>query len=361
MQERRRLDTLDGLRGLAALMVMVHHAGPSIAGIKLLPCGYLAVDFFFLLSGFIIARSYERRFVGGLSFGYFVRLRLARLYPTMMLGALAGGLMIWCAGCPASVVAWLFLFAALFVPVFGHPDSIYLLDNVQWSLAFELAANLLHALILWRFDTRRLIVLAAGLYGLLILATYHYGSLGMGDRGATMLGGVPRCLSSYVAGIALYRLDQARLLPRVQASSQIIFSLFVLLIIAAGWCQTLGISWWLEPLIAAAAFPPLLVAAAGARLLAGPAAMARLAGRLSYPLYALHLPVITATHLLAGRSHLLNGPSAMIAAIGAALSLSAAAAWLLGEGNGRARPEALPALSDKSPAHPLPFLPRSPI
>jgi peptidoglycan/LPS O-acetylase OafA/YrhL len=364
MQERPRLDTLDGLRGLAALMVMVHHAGPNIAAINPLPCGYLAVDFFFLLSGFVIARCYEDRLAGNLSASDFFQLRLTRLYPTMMLGIFGGALTALYIGSPVSTVAQLLVLEALFVPVLDTPNGIYILDGVQWSLAFELVANLLHAMILRRLGTRGLLALAAGLYLLLALASWHYGSLAMGDRGATTLGGIPRCLSSYVAGIALYRMDRARLLPRVQISSPLLFSSFMLLIVAAGWCRTLGISWWLEPLIAAAAFPPLLVAAADARLSATPAAIARLAGRLSYPLYALHLPVITATRLLAGRSLLLNRPSAMIAAIAVALILSAGAARLLGEGGlARRRPAGrrrYPHLSDKSPS-PLPFLPRSPI
>ena len=48
---------LDGMRGVAAAFVFVHHAGPLAAGRELLPRGYLAVDFFFMLSGFVMART----------------------------------------------------------------------------------------------------------------------------------------------------------------------------------------------------------------------------------------------------------------------------------------------------------------
>lgn len=70
---------LDGMRGAAALLVVLHHAAPMMAWPILLPRGYLAVDFFFMLSGFVMTGAYEARFSAGLSFSAFMVARLRRL------------------------------------------------------------------------------------------------------------------------------------------------------------------------------------------------------------------------------------------------------------------------------------------
>lgn len=89
--ERYRL--LDEMRGVAALAVLVFHIGTRGGGPLILPNGFLAVDFFFMLSGFVIAEIYETRLAGGMSFTAFAARRLVRMAPVAMLGALEGS--IW--------------------------------------------------------------------------------------------------------------------------------------------------------------------------------------------------------------------------------------------------------------------------
>ncbi|MGI4877859.1 MAG: acyltransferase family protein, partial [Janthinobacterium lividum] len=72
---------LDGLRGVAALIVVSYHMQADPSG-----GAYLAVDFFFGLSGFVIAAAYDARFTAGMGFGGFMRLRVIRLYPLLALG-----------------------------------------------------------------------------------------------------------------------------------------------------------------------------------------------------------------------------------------------------------------------------------
>ena len=86
--QRRSFTTLDGLRGIAAIAVVARHApflwgehGPTGA----LSESYLAVDFFFVLSGFVLAHAYGSRFQHGLSNAAFMRTRLLRLYPLYLL------------------------------------------------------------------------------------------------------------------------------------------------------------------------------------------------------------------------------------------------------------------------------------
>ena len=82
--------SLNTLRGVAALMVALFHGPIAFGVVTTLPHAYVAVDLFFLLSGFVISRAYGPRIDAGLSFGRFVQLRLARLYPLIFLATLAG-------------------------------------------------------------------------------------------------------------------------------------------------------------------------------------------------------------------------------------------------------------------------------
>ena len=79
------IHSLDLLRGFAALSVCLYHTGFLLMpGYHILPGGYLCVDLFFLLSGFVIARTYDRRIASGMVLGAFAIQRLARLYPLFL-------------------------------------------------------------------------------------------------------------------------------------------------------------------------------------------------------------------------------------------------------------------------------------
>ncbi len=89
MTARRNYGTLDGLRGVAAIAVVVVHA-PMLMGSIEAPSAGLAVDLFFVMSGFIIAHAYEGKLRDGMTAGHFIALRLARLYPLYLLGLVLG-------------------------------------------------------------------------------------------------------------------------------------------------------------------------------------------------------------------------------------------------------------------------------
>lgn len=93
----RRLVTLDGLRGMAAIAVMLYHIGNVYQFGGPFRAGYLFVDFFFLLSGFVLALSVEPRFARGWTTAAFMRARIVRLWPVIAIGALAGGCRSACA------------------------------------------------------------------------------------------------------------------------------------------------------------------------------------------------------------------------------------------------------------------------
>ena len=97
-------DLLDGLRGVAALMVIWYHIfeGYAFAGgsiIETFNHGYLAVDFFFILSGFVIGYAYDDRW-GKMKTKDFIKRRVIRLHPMVVMGAIIGAVMFYWQGCP---------------------------------------------------------------------------------------------------------------------------------------------------------------------------------------------------------------------------------------------------------------------
>lgn len=134
--------TLDGLRGLAAVAVVLFHT-PELFGPGLFPAaGYLAVDFFFTLSGFVLAFAYQARLDKGLPTGQFLRVRIARLYPLYLLSLLVGisgaflqgAFRVHASGAIMLAAACLGLFL---LPVAGTPTGyIFPYNQPAWSVFF---------------------------------------------------------------------------------------------------------------------------------------------------------------------------------------------------------------------------------
>ena len=160
-------ELLDGLRGVAALLVVWYHLFEAFATSPVdqrFNHGYLAVDFFFLLSGFVIGYAYDERWGRGLRMRDFIKRRLIRLHPMVVLGALLGtaaffvqGSVRW-NGEPVStgMVLAALLCGLLLIPAWpgaGHEvrgnGEMYPLNGPGWSLFFEYLGNLLYMLLLF--------------------------------------------------------------------------------------------------------------------------------------------------------------------------------------------------------------------
>ena len=100
LASKPRYEILDGLRGVAALMVVLFHIfetyskGPAF---QIVNHGYLAVDFFFVLSGFVVGYAYDDRWDRMSTWGFFKR-RLTRLHPMVIAGTLVGAALFFFAG-----------------------------------------------------------------------------------------------------------------------------------------------------------------------------------------------------------------------------------------------------------------------
>ena len=228
---KKHYELLDGLRGVAALLVLWHHVfeGYSFAGggpILVVNHGYLAVDFFFILSGFVLSYAYDDRWGKSLSFGSFVKRRLIRLHPMVVMGAVLGAITFLLQGSvqwdgthvATSVVMWALLISMFMIPaVPGTPREIrgngemFPLNGTNWSLFFEYIGNLLYALFIRRLSTRWIrvltIVLGIALAAFSIFDVSGYNQLGIGWTldAVNFVGGLLRMLFPFTLGMLISR------------------------------------------------------------------------------------------------------------------------------------------------------------
>ncbi len=299
----RRLAGLDALRGIAALSILAFHLMPYLAG-TWRGNAYLAVDFFFMLSGYVMARTYETRLAGELTPVAFMILRWKRLWPAMFVGGLIG--LPWFLITIGEDHLLVALANLLLIPTFAL-NRLYPLDGPAWSIFFELLANLLHALLLRRLSTPALVLLATGMAVILAIAGSRL-TLDVGGASPTFLLGVPRVLLSYAIGMILWRTWRDR--PTLGVSP--VFA-FLLMPIFFGAATQLDGDSWISGMVFILVGCPLMLA--GGLRWTGRSKWAGMAGALSFPLYAFHAPIF-ATVSLAGIP------------IGWGIAASLIAAWL---------------------------------
>lgn len=309
-QSKPHYKILDGLRGVAALMVLVFHVFDACQA-NILPHGYLAVDFFFVLSGFVIGYSYDDRWERGLTVGGFLRRRLIRLHPMVVCGAVVGCLCFLAAGgvkwdgTPVSM-GWtlLALLGMLFmVPAFpGWPTEVrgfgefFPLNGPYWSLFYEYIGNVLYAFLLRRLSCRGLAAVAFVSGCLVVHAATGLGYLGVGWSAADggWWQGLVRMLFPYSMGMLMAR----RFRPALGMRGT--FWLSSLIMVGVGLLPQVGgeQAAWMNGLVDSAVvillFPGLVwLAASDLETSERASRVSRWLGDLSYPLYAVHYPFMS--------------------------------------------------------------------
>ena len=170
-------EILDGLRGIAAILVVTFHVFETYNGgsrfTQMINHGYMAVDFFFLLSGFVVAYAYDDRWGKMTTWNFFKR-RLIRLQPMVIMGSIIGGLFFYFQACPmfspiAQTPVWQMLLVMVvgftLIPLTPSMDirgwqEMHPLNGPAWSLFFEYIANILYALIFRNFLKRHWLFLS---------------------------------------------------------------------------------------------------------------------------------------------------------------------------------------------------------
>ncbi len=281
-----RLAGLDALRGIAALCIVSFHAVYTFGDYPSPPGkGYLAVDFFFMLSGYVMARTYERRLAEGYGTRRFMLTRYRRLWPVLSLGTLLGAplLIVELGGLQH---AWLVILANFLLLPAVAGQLIFPANGPAWSICFELLANLFHGLILWRWSTGRLAALMAGMAAIMVWISLQFGNFGVGPHNFDWFGGIPRVLLSYTAGIIMWRWWQDR--PSIAVRPTIAFAAMPVLLIAS---LAFDAQSWLWDMAFVALVCPLLIA--GGLAWRGDHWLARWSGMVSFPLYAVHQPMLS--------------------------------------------------------------------
>ncbi|MDE7410516.1 MAG: acyltransferase [Paramuribaculum sp.] len=224
-----RYELLDGLRGVAAIMVIFYHVGECFATSvrdQWINHGYLAVDFFFVLSGFVIGYAYDDRWKRGLTSGGFLLRRLIRLQPMVIIGVTLGVISFLIQGCEQwdgssvstgavllSLLLGLLMLPALpgTAPEVRGNGEMFPLNGPSWSLFFEYIGSIFYALFLHRLSTRMLRVFTAlsgiGLAAIAIgngSGDYHLG-VGWTAEGGGFWLGLVRMTFSFSMGLLLSR------------------------------------------------------------------------------------------------------------------------------------------------------------
>lgn len=329
--EKAKFLTLDGLRGVAAMAVVFVHSNPL--SLPALASGALAVDLFFVMSGFVIGHAYEGRMRSGLGVAEFMRLRWVRLYPLYLLGtALFAAFLIWSSatGAPtAPTPAWVFkaaLFAIFMAPVPAGLAGglLYPLYTPAWTLLLELLANLGHAVIGRRLSTPLLAAVVGVAGAFLATCLIHWQPFrqeGIGAHWHTALGGFARVTFGYGSGLLIFRLWRAGRLPKISAAPWALLAIAVLLM-AAPANGLVGLA--SELLVVLVGFPVLVAVAVHNEPSGYAARLFAWAGGLSYPLYALHRSSPYWVGGLATALHLTGQWRPFLGWVSVALSLAAA-------------------------------------
>ncbi len=316
-------ELLDGLRGVAAILVLFYHIfegfsfaevtnGDGDGIITTLNHGHIAVDFFFILSGFVISYAYDSRWKSMNTWQFFKR-RLIRLHPMLVIGAVIGFLAFAFVGferwdgttAPAGWVMTALLLTMFMVPAMpGLPYEVrgngemFPLNGPGWSLFFEYIGNILYALIIRRFSTK---ILAAFT---LLLGIVHawffignisgYDMIGVGwtiDE-INFWGGLVRMLFPFSMGMLLARTFK----PRKARGAFWICSIILIVLFAVPYIKPYGgisLNSLYEFVCIAFIFPFVVwLGACGNSNGKITHKANKLLGDLSYPLYIVHYPIM---------------------------------------------------------------------
>ena len=329
LESKPRYEILDGLRGVAALMVVLFHIfetyskGPAY---QIINHGYLAVDFFFVLSGFVVGYAYDDRWDRMSTWGFFKR-RLTRLHPMVIAGTLVGASLFFFSGTAfpktQEIELWKYLLCLvmglLIIPCGNRLDirgwgELNSFNGPQWTLTLEYIGNILYAFVLRRLPKVALAVLCACCAFFTLDVTLGWNVFGIFEKPQyTVIGGwslapeqiyiaFTRLLYPFLCGLLISRILPGRRTPARPGGSPIHLKggfwwcglAIVVLLAMPNIGGKMGVP---DGLYQAACilvlFPLIVLAGAGSRTTdKRSTAVCKWLGEISYPIYITHYPLI---------------------------------------------------------------------
>jgi peptidoglycan/LPS O-acetylase OafA/YrhL len=292
---------LDGVRGIAALAVMMFHIAWWPGFGRPFPSAYLAVDLFFALSGFVVAHAYSPRLSQGLSALAFLRVRVVRLWPLYALGlavgvaAVVGLRLAHDQSVNTAGVAKHLGFHLLFLPLLiggAMSGQLFPFNGPSWSLSFEVLINAVYGAVHKLLSLRFLVLFMPVSAAALLLASWQFSGLDAGYQFASIFVGVPRVAFSFAVGLALHALWTRGRLPELPQR-------WTAPLLAVSSLLAIGLLLYAPPKALRPLYDWSVVVAVWPALMAlwirlRPQGLAEracsLLGRLSYPAYVLHVP-----------------------------------------------------------------------
>ncbi len=312
LPSKSHFEILDGLRGVAALTVVIFHTCEANNGgsrfRQIINHGYLAVDFFFLLSGFVVAYAYDDRWPRMTQWDFYKR-RLIRLQPMVIMGNLIGAALFYLGRSHTfPLIATTPVWKMLLVMLLGFTllpltpsmdirgwDEMHPLDGPAWSLFFEYIANILYAV-----GIRKLPKAALSVFVLLsAVLLFYVAVLGEGDviggwavNQKELTIGFGRLLYPFFGGMLLMRLGK-----RIHLRHAFIVCSILLVVVLSlprfGGHDHLWINGLYEFAVIALIFPLIVATGAGDSVTGKLAThLCKFSGAISYPLYITHYPLI---------------------------------------------------------------------
>jgi peptidoglycan/LPS O-acetylase OafA/YrhL len=287
---------LDALRGLGAFVVMQTHFA-RFFGIHALPHAEVAVDFFSMLSGFVLTYAYQDKLDRGWTFTSFCKTRLIRVYPIYLTGLVLGLIFAFLQSrfgnqyVSPGLLAGLFAVGLFLLPAprdFGnHAPTLFPFDVPAWSLFFELIVNAFHALLLRRRGILVIAMLCIASGTVLQYSIMQKGSINLGASRSDLLSGFARIACSYLIGMLLMVVWKKRR-PAFQCPA-IIPTLLLLGILAIPASRYIAVRF--DVLLIVTLLPLVIVLSASAQVPKAFTGTARVLGAASYSVYILHAPL----------------------------------------------------------------------
>ena len=305
-----RFDALDGIRGVAALAVMVYHY-TQFSSLRMLAGAEAAVDLFFMLSGFVLMFSYGRKIERGMRFREFLVARVQRLGPLFVIGLLLGliaALIHIGRGVDDQVRLQPVLIALglnlVVLPYINHhqwpfdgeliPGPIFPLNDPAWSLFFEMFVNLVFFVCLAELVRRKrvqsgMILITAGSMAVFLAGLMHSHLFNAGWGVGTFKYGFPRVTGEFFLGCLIFMFHQR--LPRPYPVLALISLGLFLFFLAHPGDKT-------RYLCLFVVCPSLILLASRIAVTGSLRQVCSRLGDLSYPLYVTHFPVYRLLHEL---------------------------------------------------------------